>query len=132
MIASPIVSFTLLKVKEISWHVLIEGNQEGHSMVIRPMSAESSSKDVMGQDGIEEGRSDDFKDGCEGSDEGRVDEGCKSTDGVWEGLEDGRDNKGGSDCEGFSEDSAGVSSGVGIEDGLELLPQSKKSYFRLM
>jgi hypothetical protein len=62
MSASPIASPKILKLKVISVHVLLVGKPDGHSTVIRPMSVESSSTDVMGQEGMIEGSLDGLED----------------------------------------------------------------------
>jgi hypothetical protein len=116
MVTSPTVSFTLLKLKSMAMHISPSGKAGGQSISCRVISAEFTSTDVMGHtsDGFEDDDGALLKLGAEGSSDGLV--------GSEEGLEDG-----------FEDEPPTIMEDGGEEtDGIEVLPQSIWSYFRLM
>jgi hypothetical protein len=152
MVALPTVSPTLLKVKSIPWHVTFAGNSSGQGTVIRPMYSESTSTDVIGQEGIiegsvgakvgsEDGLEDGFDD-SEGVDDGAsIGDKVGAEEGTSDGLVEGIDvgsvvglSDGGLVLPVGDEVGSADAKAVGFEEavGIEVLPQSKKSYFRLI
>jgi flagellar biosynthesis/type III secretory pathway protein FliH len=91
-IALPIASPKILKLNSIPVQTNPAGKSKGQSTVIRPISAESTSTSVMGQDGIEEGTSEGKSEGCSDGSKGGSTLGFEdgSEDGIKDGRRDGR------------------------------------------